>query len=220
MAASWICTHCGAANGIEIHRCQTCLEWRKAEAPEVSGPPTVEELLLPEDEGRLREIRSAGPLRAAWLYLMWSRLPRPYRWIQTIVFVVMLAVAVLAQASEGLSAGWWGTVTGVLIGLTLSAFAAKRYRSDRSFRLAIVALGAVQLAIYSGLVAVVAAAWAVAGGETLWERVMQVVAPSSDPVFAFVAIVGSLFAALVLAGVLGQRAYRRDLRRLTAGVAS
>lgn len=204
----WRCTYCSELNAPAIHRCSNCRHWREHAAPiepvESRAPP-----LSPLDRERMRRVQAASPIRGALLFATWRRLPSVAHWHERLgIALTALICVVLAAARPYDDVGHLVTqmVFPVIFVATGAAVAARRYRTDGAFTLAVVVLAGVTTTAAYLIFYSVSMLLPAPDGRSLAEAIASHYFPDADPK----AVVLILFALLVVAvigtgAVMGRR---------------
>jgi hypothetical protein len=209
MTTQWRCPHCLALNGSAIYRCNSCGRWRSAETETVvsNGPS---ERLTAEERSYIGRMRSTTPMRAAWLYLRWERIPKPYG-RAAVIPVAAMALTLLLAAETDMAWSLIGVVAGLSFLVPVATIIGSTpYRSDRPFRLALVALDEATVLGFAAAFIGAASLLPRSGGQPIFSAVVHTVAPSVDVDSIVVGIVGTCCVALWVIGILGQRARSRS----------
>jgi hypothetical protein len=200
---------CAELNAPEIYRCRNCLELRgPTDAEESVSVPTRP--LSPEEQRFGKDIRATTPIRAALLYVRWRN------GLVNLTSVNALAagalIAALALQTQLLTDPSRMLAEGLFIGLLtalVSPSAAKRYRADRPFLVAVGALDGAALFAFYALVVAAAAFLPRPGGQPILAQLLGAVAPDADPMFVTLALVALLLSGLYVVGAFRRRARDR-----------
>jgi hypothetical protein len=196
---AWECTFCSELNGPEIYRCANCRRAREltASITEIEVPRPK---ISPAEAAHRDRIRSATPLRAAWIYFRGRGDPRsrPSRLgIWAVLLAGLFVFASIGPYREPVQPIFQMVMYGLfaLIGGYVSA---RRYRTDRQFVLAVASgsacLAAGGIALFYLLVNLLPRP----DGRPLGEVVVASIAPGADPKLVILVTVGLLVVALVL----------------------